>query len=272
MEIIIPILVCLAIAVVCAILLTVATSLFGVKEDERFAAVREALPGANCGACGYSGCDGYARALCDGKTTSTGLCTPGGAETSEKIAELLGLEAAKTEKRVAFVACNGTCGATAREEKHFPSELTSCKEASAAWNGEGVCHFSCVGLGDCASVCPEEAIVIGDGVAKVVSSRCLGCGICEHTCPRGIISMLKVDALVSVVCSNHDKGALTRKLCTNGCIGCTKCVRVCPHGAITMEENLAVIDCEKCTGCGACAEACPVHAIRNGSFICDRCL
>ena len=101
---------------------------------------------------------------------------------------------------------------------------------------------------------------------------CLGCGLCEKTCPRGTIHVGKAEKIISVACSNHDKGALTRKMCTNGCIGCTKCVRVCPNGAMSMVDNLATIDSEKCSGCGACVEACPVHAIRNGSFICDRCL
>ena len=272
MEIILPILICFAIGVVAAVILTVTSALFGVKEDETFLAVRDALPGANCGACGYSGCDGYAHALCDGKTCETNRCTPGGAAASEAIAAALGVEAAAVEQKVAFVACNGTCTATAREDKAFPTDVKTCKEVAAVWNGEGICLYSCIGLGDCLSVCPEEAIVLRDGVATVVSSRCLGCGLCEKACPRGTIRVGKAEKVVSVACSNHDKGALTRKMCTNGCIGCTKCVRVCPNGAISMVENLATIDHEKCSGCGACVEACPVHAIRNGSFICDRCL
>jgi ferredoxin len=83
---------------------------------------------------------------------------------------------------------------------------------------------------------------------------------------------MKAESTVAVNCSNHDKGALTRKMCSNGCIGCTKCVRTCPNGAISMDNNLAVIDYEKCTNCGACAEACPVGAIHNDAFICDKCL
>ena len=44
MAIIIPVLICLAVAVVCAIILTVSNILFGVKEDEKFLAIRDALP------------------------------------------------------------------------------------------------------------------------------------------------------------------------------------------------------------------------------------
>ena len=66
MQILIPVLICLAIAAVCAVILTLASVFFGVKEDEKFLAIRDALPGANCGACGFSGCDGYAKALAEG--------------------------------------------------------------------------------------------------------------------------------------------------------------------------------------------------------------
>ena len=273
MEIIIPILICLAIAAVCAIILTVSNVLFGVKEDEKFLAIRDALPGANCGACGYSGCDGYAKALSEGKVSETNLCVPGGATAANDIASALGVEAAEVVRKVAFVACNGTCEATKRDEKGLPpAGATTCKEAAANWEGEGVCLFACIGLGDCVSVCPEEAIVLKNGIAKVVSSSCLGCGLCAKTCPHGVIHIMKAENTVAVNCSNHDKGALTRKMCSNGCIGCTKCVRTCPNGAISMDNNLAVIDYEKCTNCGACAAACPVGAIHNDAFICDKCL
>jgi bisphosphoglycerate-independent phosphoglycerate mutase (AlkP superfamily) len=63
MPILMPIIILAVIAILCAVLLTVSNIFFGVKENELVAAVREELPGANCGACGFSGCDGYAKAL-----------------------------------------------------------------------------------------------------------------------------------------------------------------------------------------------------------------
>ena len=273
MTILIPALICLAIAAVCAIILTVANVLFGVKEDETFLQIRDALPGANCGACGFSGCDGYAKALSEGKISETNLCVPGGAKAVEDISAVLGVEvAAVGEKKVAFIGCNGTCEATKREEKQLALGATSCKEAALSWEGENVCTFACMGFGDCVAVCPGGGIVIVDGIAKVISSSCLGCGLCAKTCPHGVIRMMPATNSVAVACSNHDKGALTRKMCVNGCIGCTKCTKVCPNGAISMVDNLATIDYEKCTGCGACAEGCPTHAIHTNSFICEKCL
>ena len=46
-----------AIGVVVGILLGVLAEKFKVKTDEREPLVRECLAGANCGACGYAGCD-----------------------------------------------------------------------------------------------------------------------------------------------------------------------------------------------------------------------
>ena len=272
MDILIPVVVCLGIAAVCAVILTVASVLFAVKEDEKFLKIRDALPGANCGACGYSGCDGYAKALSSGEISETNLCVPGGVTASEDIASVLGVEAAAVEKKVAYVACNGTCDATKKDEKGLLGGFSSCKEAAEKWGGENVCLSACIGLGDCVAVCPEQAIVLLDGVAKVISSQCLGCGLCAKTCPHGVIRIMSGETSIAVNCSNHDKGAMTRKMCTNGCIGCTKCVKTCPNEAISMDNNLAVIDYEKCTGCGACAAACPVHVIKSDCFICDKCV
>ena len=93
MEILIPVLICLAIAVVCAVILTLTSNFFSVKEDEKKTQIRECLAGANCGACGYSGCDGYAEALSDGSCTQTNLCTPGGDTVAKQISDILGVEA-----------------------------------------------------------------------------------------------------------------------------------------------------------------------------------
>ena len=76
MEILIPILAVTIIGLICGVGLAVASSVMAVKEDSRFAEIRECLPGANCGACGYTGCDGYAKALLK-PGTKTNLCVPG---------------------------------------------------------------------------------------------------------------------------------------------------------------------------------------------------
>lgn len=265
-DILIPIGILFGIALVCAVVLTLASKYFGVKEDETAAAIRDCLPGANCGACGYSGCDGYAKALADKATDAVNLCVPGGDGTAKEIASILGVEAADVVEQVAYVACNGTCDA-AKKDYIYRGQMT-CYAANMAYSGEKSCKYACLGYGDCAKACPQNAISVENGVAKVDPGKCIGCGICVRRCPNSIIHLINDTSRVVVKCSSHDKGADTRKKCTNGCIGCMKCQKTCPHGAITVENNLATINYELCTGCGACADVCPVHCIHKGNFYC----
>ena len=266
MEILIPIALLFGIGAVCAILLTLASVFFGVKEDETAVAIRDCLPGANCGACGYSGCDSYAKALAEGTADKTNLCIPGGDGTAKQIAAVLGIEAEDVVERVAYVACNGTCDVTDRKFEYQGHK--SCLTANMVYSGDKVCNFACLGYGDCAVACPQNAIFIENGVAKVDPRKCIGCGICVRQCPNGIIHLIKDTSRVIVECSNHDTGAVTRKICSNGCIGCMKCQKTCPSGAIKVIDNLATIDYNLCTGCGECASVCPVHCIHEGNFVC----
>ena len=107
-----------------------------------------------------------------------------------------------------------------------------------------------------------------NGIAKVDPTKCIGCGMCTRECPNHLFKLIKDTTRVIVVCSNHEKGAITRKACTNGCIACGKCEKTCPHDAIHVVDNLATIDYDKCTGCGACVGVCPTHCIHEGNFIC----
>ena len=75
-------------------------------DDETVEKISEALPGANCGGCGYSGCEGYAEAVAKG-LAPTNLCKPGGKDVTVKISAVMGVEAVETEREVAFVRCNG---------------------------------------------------------------------------------------------------------------------------------------------------------------------
>ena len=269
-SIIIPAILLLGIALVCAVLLTVSNKYFGIKEDETVSSIRECLPGVNCGACGYSGCDGYAKALAEKTCQKTNLCVPGGDGVAAQVSAILGVEAEDVVEKVAYVACNGTCDVV--QKKHEYSGQKTCFAASSMYNGDKICAFACLGYGDCAAVCPQNAITIENGVAKIDPRKCIGCGICKRNCPHSIIHIVNDTAKVALKCSNHDKGAATRKYCTNGCIGCMKCEKTCPHGAIKVVNNLAQIDYTLCTGCGACAEACPVHCIKKCDFRCGaRC-
>ncbi len=253
-----------AIGAVCAVVLVVASKFFAVETDETFTKVRECLPGANCGACGYAGCDGYAEALAKGTEKNAGLCIPGADATSAAVAKLLGLETVDVVEKVAVIHCYGDCDHTANKMDYVGIE--SCEAAKLMYGGQGKCVFGCMGLGDCARACPEGAICIENGIAHIDTRKCIGCGLCARTCPRGLIEILPDVERVLVTCNNTEKGAAVRGKCSNGCIGCKKCEKNCPTGAIAVENNLARIDYNKCTRCGLCAENCPVGCILVSDF------
>lgn len=266
-AILIPILAVTIIGLICGVGLAVASAVMAVKEDERFPAIRECLPGANCGACGFSGCDGYATALLE-PGTKTNLCVPGGSEAAEKLAEVLGVEAESVEPKTAIVHCGGDCDKT--EPKEDYRGIATCQAAKMLFGGSGTCSFGCLGLGDCMKVCPNEAISLVKGIAVIDTALCAGCGLCAKTCPQSLISVIPKAAKTAVLCSNKDKGAVTRKACSAGCIGCMKCVKTCEHEAITVDGNLASIDYAKCVGCGKCAAECPTGALHDLVLACAK--
>ena len=67
MDILTPIMIVSAIGLLAGVILAVASIVMAVPKDEKAEALEEVLPGANCGACGYSGCSGYAAALSKGE-------------------------------------------------------------------------------------------------------------------------------------------------------------------------------------------------------------
>ncbi len=247
------------IGLICAAVLVVASKIMAVKEDERLPEVRECLPGANCGACGFAGCDGYAKALVEKEGTPTNLCIPGADAVSLKLSEILGVEFEDVIEQAAVVHCNGDCNAT--EDNVDYRGIESCSAAKLIFGGKGTCGYGCLGLGDCMNVCPQNAIYLKDGLAHVCRLECVGCGLCVKTCPNGLISLTPAVEDVAVLCSNKDKGALTRKVCSNGCIGCKKCEKVCPVDAIKVKNNVAEIDYEKCVCCDACTGYCTTGCI-----------
>ena len=247
-----------AIGLIAGIILTVASHLMHVKEDEKAVKIRAELPGVNCGACGYTGCDDYAKAISEGKA-KTNLCIPGADAVAKNIADILGVKSEDVIEMMAYVHCNGTCEVT--EKKAIYDGTKTCKAESLVYAGPSSCRFGCLGCGDCASICPVNAICVKDGIARVNPNICIGCGLCVNECPKGIISLMPQVSRVAVMCSSEDKGAAARKVCKNACIACKKCELSCPDGAIKVENNLARIDYDKCTACGICIEVCPTKCI-----------
>lgn len=256
-----PVVLVVVIGLVSAVLLTIASKVFFVPVDERVTAVRDVLPGANCGGCGFAGCDDYAGALIDDPEMPCNKCTVGGASCAEQIAEILGKSAGDTEKEVAIVMCRGDNEASKKILEW--QGMQSCKGAKTFFDGMSACSHGCMGLGDCVNVCEFDSIGVVDGVAMVNRETCVACGQCIKECPQHIIKMVPYKNQVHVLCQSTEKGAVTRKSCSNGCIGCGKCAKVCRFDAITIENNLASIDVAKCKNCGMCVQECPTGAINS---------
>ena len=240
------------------IVLQFADKKFAVKKDERVEKVRECLAGANCGACGFPGCDGFAEAVVKGEAPVNG-CAAGGAKCAKAVAAVMGVEADSTAPMVAQVICQGECGVA--KERYNYDGYASCRMAANMVGGPKLCRFSCVGLGDCMDVCKFGAIHIENGIAHVDPEKCTACGMCEKACPRHSIQLKPKDASVLVRCQNSDVARAAREQCMKACIGCKKCEKTCQYDAIHVVNGFAVIDEDKCTRCGECAKGCPCGCI-----------
>ena len=172
----------------------------------------------------------------------------------------MGVEAGETERKVAFVACQGDCDKTTLDYEYHGIE--DCRMLSFVPNGGAKsCNNGCLGFGSCVSVCPFNAIHVVNGVAVVDKEACKACGKCVEVCPKHLISLIPYDAKYTVACSSEDKGPVTMKDCEVGCIGCSLCKKNCPQDAVTISNFHAAIDYEKCVGCGVCMSKCPRKSI-----------
>jgi len=241
------------------VMLGVASKKFAVEKDERVDSVREFLPGANCGGCGFPGCDGLAAAIVEGRA-EVSSCAPLSKDNALKIGEIMGISIGDIQPKVARIMClgsNGNC-----KNKFDYDGAKDCRAAYAAASGFKACRFACLGLGTCAKVCKFGAIRMGrDGIAFIDEDKCTGCGRCVEQCPQSSIAVLERRVDVYAACTNIDKGKAVMENCSAGCIGCGICAKSCPFGAITMENNLPVVDYDKCRSCWTCVEKCPRKCI-----------
>ncbi|GHV07779.1 electron transport complex protein RnfB [Clostridia bacterium] len=262
MQIWIAILILGGMGLIFGLVLTFAGRIFAVPRDTRYDELVTALPGANCGGCGFAGCEAYAAAvLNDGAAIN--LCPVGGADTAASLAAVMGVQITKNTRFTALVKCSG--GLRARHKFRYAG-IQDCVAAMRISGGVLECPYGCLGLGTCAAACSFGAISVVDGVALVDHERCTGCMQCAEACPKNIIQTVPYYADVNVCCSSRDKGAALRKVCEIGCLGCRLCEKVCKFGAIKVEDNLAVIDHAKCTSCGDCAERCPRKLIVDANL------
>lgn len=208
-----------------------------VEIDPLIEKIAESMPQANCGACGYAGCQALAEAIAAGKAAPDS-CPVGGADTVEKISAILGVKAGEVVKKVARLHCRGTKDAAPRRSEYLG--LKTCY-ASHLMGGDKLCTYGCLGLADCVRSCVFNAMYMGeDGLPVIIEENCTACGKCVDACPRNLLELHPLSRNILVYCRSEDRGPVARKACKNACIACGICSRACPE-AIVIENNLAVI-------------------------------
>lgn len=224
-----------------AVLLAFLSRRLHVEENPRIEEILNVLPGLNCGACGVSGCRAFAQEAVDKNSILNG-CLPGGKEVNNAVAKILGVVTLDTTVKVVALC---RCGAGENQKKSSFEYIgpPTCRGAHLV-GGTIDCRWGCLGLGDCARVCPVGAITIKNKRVHIDLAVCIGCGKCKSVCPRGLFELVSLGdelRVYSVSCSNTDKGPEVRKVCSRGCIGCGICARL-PESPYVMSHNLSSVD------------------------------
>ncbi len=241
-------------------LLGVFKRIFHVEPDKKVAAIRACLPGANCGACGYPGCDGFAAAVAAEDAPVNG-CPVGAAPVAEAVGKIMGVDGSAAA-RVALLTCQGSHDVCRNKCDYIG--VKTCKAAKISINGTKECDWGCIGLGDCEVSCPFDAIhIMPNGLPEVDYDKCTGCGVCVAQCPQHVLTLVnkKLSGAIALCSCRNPRKAQIMKNCKRGCIKCMKCEKNCPTGAIKVINGIPVTDYALCTSCNKCVEGCPTKVL-----------
>ena len=167
------------------------------------------------------------------------------------------------KKRVAFLMCSRNVSEVGSVFEYNGPER--CRSAMFLYGGGKKCSGSCIGYGDCAAVCPVDAITMKDDLPAIDAGRCTGCGLCVAQCPKKIIALIAGTpaAVEKKRCAEYCmQDNLLFRVDQEQCKKCGICFKNCPSGAIAWEKGQsAFIDKEKCTQCLTCLRLCPPKVI-----------
>ena len=151
------------IALVAGLLLSIAWRKLPADPDTIIEEVNALLPQTQCAQCGYPGCLPYARAIVE-DGAAVNLCPPGGQDTADRLADLLGRESIQ----LAAPEATGDLVAVINEAQ-------------------------CIGCTHCREACPVDAITgAHQYMHTVIAAECTGCELCVAPCPVDCISMERV--------------------------------------------------------------------------------
>ena len=240
--------------------LSLAAKFFAVEVDPRQETIADMLPGANCGGCGFAGCNDFASAVVRGDVAPD-ACPVADAEAARAIAQVMGVSIEEKEPQVAIVLCQGADDIAPKRYRY--NGLASCASAALLGGGDKSCTYGCLGLGDCQRACSFDAVeMTASGVARIIPGRCTGCGQCVDACPKHIIKLVPAAAEIHVLCSNHDKGAAAKRKCAAVCMGCKKCEKSFEgEPRIKVDDFLAHVDYSDPPTDPSVVETCPTGAI-----------
>lgn len=213
-----------------ALLLVPLASRFRTADDEVVTLVNSVLPQTQCAQCGYPGCRPYAQAIVDGEAINR--CPPGGGQTINALANLLGRDVVPLDEEVP--ESMGPAVAVIREDE-------------------------CIGCTLCIAACPVDAIVGAPQLMHtVIEDMCTGCDLCREPCPVDCID------LVAQTNASIDVEFLFEKP-DQPCINCGLCIPACPKSLSPqllywyrsdMDKALSY-DLLACIECGRCDRVCP---------------
>lgn len=260
-EVVVAVLILTLLGLLFATLLAVAYKKLKVYEDPRIDRVEGMLPNANCGACGEPGCRAFAEKVVSGDL-QVAKCTVSSPTEISNISNYLGVDAGESEKIVARLLCAG-----GKEEAHnkaqYKGSLSTCRGEAVVAGGPKDCTWGCIGLGDCATVCDFNAIVLNnDGLPVVDPEKCTACGDCVEICPKDLFVLMPIEHQLLVQCKSLLEGDEALKRCSVACNGCSRCVADAAPSLISMQNGLAVINYDFANLADASAtKRCPTGAI-----------